>query len=228
MRQWTVLLLSDNADSMRVWHVDLIERGASVVTADYIRQRPEDYVKEPPDLIIINVHRELPAALAVCRRLRAELVNPILMMAYFSGELDMLDAYEAGADDCIAKPIGPYLLWAKVRAWLRRAWTMPAEAMSPRESAGLRLDPATRQLRLADGREIGLTNLELRLLYLLMTNLGQVLEPTTIIDRVWGFDSAEPGALKTMVYRLRRKIEPEPAHPSYIRTVLGGYVFHKS
>jgi DNA-binding response OmpR family regulator len=84
----------------------------------------------------------------------------------------MLDAFEAGVDDCIVKPVGPRLVWAKVRAWLRRAWTMPAAAMSPREVAGLRLDPGARLLRLGDGREVGLTNLELRLLYLLMSPAG--------------------------------------------------------
>jgi DNA-binding response OmpR family regulator len=227
MRQWTVLLLGDDPESMRVWQMTMTERGGRVTMADITRERAEDFVKEPPDLVIFDVYRALPAAMTACRKLRGELVNPILMVAYFGGEIDMLDAYEAGADDCIARPVGGRLIWAKVRAWLRRAWTMPTEAMSPREVAGLRLYPETRHLRLADGREIGLTNLETRLLYLLMTHPGQVLEPSLIIDRVWGFEGAEPGALKAMVYRLRRKIEPDPAHPRYIHTVSGGYVFDK-
>jgi len=228
MRQWTVLLLSDEVEELRLWQLFMVERGANFVTADFTRDRPEDLVKEPPDLIILDVERALPAALAVCRKLRADLVNPILLVAYFSGEIEMLDAFEAGVDDCIPKPVGPRLVWAKMRAWLRRAWTMPAEAMMPREAAGLRLDPQRRRLSLADGREVELTNLELRLLYLLMSHPDQALEPSLIIDRVWGFENAEPGALKTMVYRLRRKIEPDPAHPRYLRTAPGGYVFSKS
>jgi two-component system alkaline phosphatase synthesis response regulator PhoP len=60
-----------------------------------------------------------------------------------------------------------------------------------------------------------------------MSNPGQVLDPSTIIDRVWGFESADAVALKNLVYRVRRKIEPNPSHPYYIRTVLGGYVFQK-
>jgi len=228
MREWRALLLSDDIEPMRLWAYILDRRGIGSVVADFTQGHPEDYLREPPDLIIFDVYRALPVALSVCRQLRAELVNPILMMGYFSGEPEMLDAYAAGADDCVAKPVGSRLLVAKVRALMRRAWTMPAEAMMPREAGGLRLDPQRRRLSLADGREIGLTNLELRLLYLLMSHPGQVLEPSLIIDRVWGFESAEPGALKTMVCRLRRKIEPDPAHPRYIRTARAGYVFSKS
>jgi DNA-binding response OmpR family regulator len=54
-----------------------------------------------------------------------------------------------------------------------------------------------------------------------------VLEPSLIIDRVWGLESAEPAALKEVIYRLRRKIESDHAHPRYIHTVSGGYAFQK-
>ena len=228
MRQWKALVLSDDVESVRVWADLLTWHGFGSIVLDLTREHAQDHLEEPPDLVMFVVYRALPAALTVCRQLRAELMSPILMMAYFSGEPEMLDAYAAGADDCVAKPVGSRLLVAKVRALMRRAWTMPAEAMIPREAGGLRLDPQRRQLSLADGHEIGLTSLELRLLYLLMSHPGQVLEPSLIIDRVWGFESAEPGALKTMVCRLRRKIEPDPAHPRYLRTAPGGYVFSKS
>jgi two-component system OmpR family response regulator len=227
MREWKALVLSDDIESAGVWSDLLTRRGLGSVVVDFTRQHPEDYLKEPPDLVLFVVYRTLPAALPVCRQLRAELASPILMMAYFSSEDDMLEAYESGVDECIAKPVGSRLLAVKVRAWLRRAWTMPNEAMTARESGGLRLDPERRQLWLADGTQIGLSSLELRLLYLLMSNPGQVLEPSTIIDRVWGFEGADTAALKNLVYRVRRKIEPNPAQPYYIRTVMGGYVFHR-
>jgi DNA-binding response OmpR family regulator len=140
----------------------------------------------------------------------------------------MVEAYEAGADECIAKPIGLRLGVAKVRAWLRRSWTVPTEALTSLEAGGLRLDPDKRHLELPGGGEIGLTNLELRLLHLLMSHPGQVLGPEVIVDRVWGFESADSAVLKNMVYRLRRKIEPDPAHPRYLRTAAGGYVFQRS
>ena len=227
MREWRALLLSDDIEPMRLWAYILDRRGIGSVVADFTQGHPEDYLREPPDLIIFDVYRALPVALSVCRQLRAELVNPILMMGYFSGEPEMLEAYEAGVDECIAKPVGLRLMAVKVRAWLRRSWTIPTEAMSGREAGGLHLEPQRRQVTLADGREVGLTNLELRLLYLLMSHPGHVLEPSLIIDRVWGFDGAEPAALKNVVYRVRRKIEPDPARPCYIHTVQGGYVFQK-
>ncbi len=112
-----------------------------------------------------------------------------------------------------------------MRAWLRRAWTVPTEALTVLDVGGLRLNPEKRLVDLPDGGQIPLTNLELRLLHLLMSHSGQVLKPSTMIDRVWGYESAEGAVLKNMVYRLRRKIEPDPAHPHYIRTVDGGYVY---
>jgi DNA-binding response OmpR family regulator len=227
MRESKVLLLSDDIEATRPWAYVLGRGGIRSVVADFTRDRPEDYLGEPSDLILFDVVGAVPAALAVCRKLRSDFVDPILMMAYFSGEPQVLEAYEAGIDDCMGKPVGLRLLPVKLQAWMRRAWTVPTEAMVARESGGLRLDPERRELRLADGREIGLTNLELRLLYVLMIRPGQVLDAALLIDRVWGFDSAEPAALKSLVYRLRRKIEPDPAHPQRLCAANGGYVFSK-
>jgi two-component system KDP operon response regulator KdpE len=227
MRECKALLLSDDIEPMSLWAHVLTRCGVGSVVADFTRDHPEDYLEEPPDLILFDVYRALPVALSACRHLRAQLVNPILLMGYFSGEPEMLEAYGAGADECIAKPVGARLLAAKVQAWLRHAWTVPTGAMIAREAGGLRLEPQNRRVVLADDREIGLTNLELRLLYLLMSHPGHVLEPSLIIDRVWGLESAEPAALKEVIYRLRRKIESDHAHPRYIHTVSGGYAFQK-
>jgi DNA-binding response OmpR family regulator len=225
MPGWKVLLLSDDVESLGLWAHGLASRGIGAVVADFTRERPDGYLKEPPDIVIIDVYGATREALSLCRQLRSQLVNPILMLAYFAGEPQMVEAYEAGADECIAKPIGLRLGVAKVRAWLRRSWTVPTEALNVLDVGGLRLDPEKRLLTLPDGGEISLTNLELRLLHLLMSHPGQVLEPCLMIDRVWGYESAEGAVLKNMIYRLRRKIEPDPAHPHYIRTAPGGYVF---
>jgi DNA-binding response OmpR family regulator len=79
----------------------------------------------------------------------------------------------------------------------------------------------------AGGSAVKLTNLEFRLLHLLMAHPGQVLEAGVIIDRVWGYpDTGDSVLLKNLVYRLRQKVEPEPGEPRYIGTVAGvGYAF---
>jgi DNA-binding response OmpR family regulator len=140
-----------------------------------------------------------------------------------------LHGYEAGADECIVKPIGRGLMRAKIRAWLRRSWTVSTDVLSPLDAAGLRLDPGQRQLSTPAGATIKLTNLEVRLLYLLMSHPGQVFRSEEIVARVWGYETDQEGALiKHLVYRVRHKVEPAPGHPRYVQTADGGYVFPRS
>lgn len=152
----------------------------------------------------------------------AEAVNPILLMTPRRHEAHLLEAYQAGVDECIVKPISPSLFLAKVKSWLRRSWTVPAEALNGVQAGDLQLDPARRELITATGSVVKLTNLEFRLLHLLMSHRGQVLDSNLIIDRVWGYTGGGNSVLlKNVVYRLRRKVEPDPSQPRYIQTATG-------
>ena len=139
----------------------------------------------------------------------------------------MHEAYQAGVDECVAKPVGPALFLAKVKVWLRRSWTVPAETLEVVQSNDLYLDPYARQVKRASGERVRLTNLEFRLLYLLMKNPGRILESDYIVGLVWGYHGeGNSHLLKNLVYRLRRKIEPDPNHPLYLHTEPGvGYRF---
>ena len=74
-----------------------------------------------------------PVAIDLLRQLRAEAANPILLLTPRGDEAHLLEAYAAGADECITQPVGPALFLAKVRAWLRRSWTVPEEALETLE-----------------------------------------------------------------------------------------------
>jgi DNA-binding response OmpR family regulator len=115
-----------------------------------------------------------------------------------------------------------------VRACMRRSWTVSAKALDKIQGGKLCLDPANRHVTVDDGSVVKLSNLEFRVLHLLMTHRGQVLPSELIVDRVWGSAGAgDSVVLKNVVYRLRRKIELDAAHPRYLQTVAGeGYVFH--
>ena len=104
-------------------------------------------------------------------------------------------------------------------------WTVTGEALETLQVGDLRLEPAKRQVITPEGKAVRLTNLEFRLLHLLMMNRGQVLESGVIVDRVWGYiGDTDRVPLKNVVYRLRRKIEPDPSRPRYICSVGGvGY-----
>ena len=148
-------------------------------------------------------------------------------MAYFRDEPHLLEAYKAGVDECISKPIGIPLLQAKVTSWLRRSWTVPAESLDSLQAGLLRLDPACRHISFGNGTAVKLTNLEFRLLNLLMSHPNQILPSSLIVDRVWGYSgNGDSILLKNLVYRLRRKLEENPSQPRYLQTANGeGYVF---
>lgn len=223
-----VLLISDNLDVAQVWSYILTQKGieTSLVTSpedDTTERRPE-YAH---DLIIVDKNSAQINVLRLIRHLRNEATVPILLLVPVADEMLMLEAYEAGADEVIAKPIGIQLFLAKVKAWMRRSWTVPTSMLSSFQAGDLRLDPAQRQLITEAGKIIKLTSLEFRLLHLLMSHPNQVLESALIIDRIWGANSGGDSALlKNVVYRLRRKIEVEPSQPRYVQAITGeGYMF---
>ncbi|MCB9446528.1 MAG: response regulator transcription factor [Ardenticatenaceae bacterium] len=99
--------------------------------------------------------------------------------------------------------------------------------MDTLQIGSFQLDPVQRQLTISHGNIVKLTNLEFRLLHLLMSHQNKVLEPNYIVECVWGYSGdGDNVLLKNVVYRLRRKIETDSSQPRYLRTVTGkGYVF---
>lgn len=222
-----ILLISDDPTTARTWAFLFTQKGLSTELAGSAEEALSAWERDAFDLILIDVHTPALDCIGLCQQLRAVAANPILVLPRQNSESHLLRAYEAGADECIVKPISPQLLLAKVLAWQRRAWTVPTEALDRLQAAGAQLDPARRELVIGSGAAIRLTNLEFRLLHLLMSNSGRPLDSKLIVERVWGFDGSGEGALlKNLVYRLRRKIEADPSHPHYLQMVSGeGYVF---
>ncbi len=227
MMRARVLLVTDDPEIGRIWAYALGEMGSEVALVGSAEEAITHWTDGVFDLILIDVHTPKLDGIDLCRRLRAEAVNPILLMTPRGGEAHILEAYQAGVDECIVKPISPALFLTKVKTWLCRSWTIPTEALDTLQVGDLYLDPARRQLITPTGSLVKLTNLEFRLLHLLMSHPGQVLGSNLIIDRVWGYTGGgDTVLLKNVVYRLRRKIEPDPSQPRYIQTVAGeGYTF---
>jgi DNA-binding response OmpR family regulator len=111
-------------------------------------------------------------------------------------------------------------------AWLRRTWIMPTDGLSLVNVGKYRLIPVLRSIIDANGTQIKLTNLEFRLLHLLMSRPGHVFQADEIIQSIWGgYGNGDQVLLKNVVYRLRRKIEADPGNPVILRTWPGGYSF---
>ena len=188
------------------------------------------------DAILLDVWLPGLDGLSLCRAVRNGRLNhdvPILMLTARREESDKVVGLEAGADDYLTKPFGVRELVARVRALLRRprqALPLPASADAARidgdlvRVGGVEIDVPRRRVQV-DGRPVTLTDQEFRLLHLLATHAGIVFSREALVARVWKGDThVTERSVDTLVKRLRRKIERDPAAPDYLLTVWGtGY-----
>ncbi len=221
-----VLLVTNQQTTGPLWAFSLQQQKINVVLEPVPANAVRRWSEESPDLIIMDVNLDEGTTLDLIRNLRDETVMPIVLLFPARTEEFVLNAYQAGVDDVLPKPVSPSLFRAKVKVWLRHSKT-PADSLSPVGAGGFQLIPSERMLITRNGKPHPLTSLELRLLYYLMSEADQVLSAEDLIQRVWGYrGEVDHTMLKNVVYRLRRKIEADPAHPRYVQTVTGvGYKF---
>ena len=176
------------------------------------------------DILLVDLMLPGMDGLSLTRRIRERWKTPIIMVTARGDDADKIVGLELGADDYLAKPFNPRELLARIRAVLRRA---PADAEAPVfESGGLRIDFAAREVRV-DGIRQSLTAHEYDLLSALARNAGRVLTRDQLLELVKGEDADEAfdRSIDVHVSRLRQKIEPDPRHPRYVKTVRGaGYL----
>jgi DNA-binding response OmpR family regulator len=222
-----VLLVSNDLEVGAIWAFVLRQMGLEATVITSVAAAVDYWSRGTFDLVLIDAYGPDLDGIEVTRQLRAHAVNPILMFTPDRDEAHMLEAYRAGVDECVGKSVSPALFMAKMRAWLRRSWMVPADALDGVQAGVLCLDPVRRAVTTESGSVVKLTNLEFRVLHLLMRHRGQVLHSDLIVDRAWGYAGGGDNVLlKNVVYRLRRKIEPIPSEPRYLQTVTGeGYVF---
>jgi DNA-binding response OmpR family regulator len=167
----------------------------------------------------------------LCQRIRREPTVPVIMLTGASTEADMVRGLDLGADDYLTKPFSPGVLIARIQAVLRRAQEaaeQPRVGQQPITVGDLTLLPQWRTVKHGN-RETRLTGIEFKVLYELALHEGQVLTHQLLTDRVWGYDAVEDGGLlKGHIRNLRKKLDDDPSHPTYIHTVAGiGYTFQR-
>jgi len=220
-----VLIVSNQQTTGPLWVFSLQQKKLNVLLEADPMNTLQRCEAEAPDLVILDINLSETQTLELITNLRAEFLMPIVLLTSVRSEEHVLEAYKAGVDDCIAKPVSPSLFQAKVKVWLRRAGIVSSDALNPLKVGPLQLFPSERMVFLANGSANRLTNLELRLLYYLMSRPGHTVTIEELNQRVWGYvGEGDNTMLKNVVYRLRRKIEVDPAHPLIIQTVSGvGY-----
>jgi len=177
-----------------------------------------------PALIVLDLGLAGLDGLEVARRVRRDSDVPILMLTARSSESDKLLGLEIGADDYMTKPFSTAELVARVRALLRRSGGAVRERIL--EVSDLKIDPGRRSVE-RGGEPVPLTTLEFDLLYFLASRPGRVYSREALLTQVWGSDRLVDGrSIDSLVSRVRRKLEADPAKPRYIQTVWGaGYRF---
>ena len=179
-----------------------------------------------PDLILLDLMLPGMDGLDVCRILQAESDVPIIMLTARTTDEDKLIGLELGADDYITKPFNPREVVARVRAVLRRVGKEAARGPAEMRFAGLVIDRRRREVRVR-GEVANLTPTEFRLLEALAGEPGRAFTRLELLDRVFGFDfEGFERTVDVHVKNLRKKIEPDPRQPAYVKTVYGvGYKF---
>jgi two-component system response regulator RpaA len=182
-----------------------------------------------PDLIMLDLMLPKVNGFTVCQRLRrdertAEI--PVLMLTALSQTQDKVEGFNAGADDYLTKPFEVEEMLARVRALLRRTDRIPQAA---KHSEILNYGPLTlvpeRFEAIWFSQTVKLTHLEFELLHCLLQRHGQTVSPSEILREVWGYDPDDDiETIRVHIRHLRTKLEPDPRHPRYIKTVYGaGY-----
>jgi DNA-binding response OmpR family regulator len=183
------------------------------------------------DLVILDLMLPGLDGVTVCRAIRRDSKNPdvpILMLTARREESDKVVGLDSGADDYLTKPFGVRELMARVRALLRRGKGVPAAtegpAARPITYKHIDMDPARRRT-VVGGREVELTTNEFQLLYVLLGGAGIVFSREALLHKVWKDQAfVTVRSVDTLIKRLRKKIESNPAEPAVILTVWGaGY-----
>jgi len=227
MSQSRVLVVDDDPMVVDVLGRYLVRDGFAVSTAHDGASALDQARRLPPELVILDVLLPVIDGLAVCRALRAKSRMSILLLSARHDEATKIRGFSLGADDYVVKPFSPREVLARVQALLRRASAV-ARATAGAELCfdGLRINVDYHRVE-RDGRAIELTAREFDLLLYLARQPRRVFTNDQLLDAVWGYDFAvEPGTVAVHMHRLRKKLERDPSHLCYLKTVYGvGYKF---
>jgi two-component system KDP operon response regulator KdpE len=220
-----VLVVDDEPQIRRTLAINLRARGYQVDLAATGEEALKAAADQQPDVVVLDLGLPGIDGLQVIQGLRGWTRVPIIVLSVREREADKVAALDAGADDYVTKPFGFNELLARLRAAVRRA--TPADELVPIvQTPDFRVDLAAKQV-VRDGREVRLTPTEWQLVELLVRNPGRLVSQRQLLHEVWGPKYRdETNYLRVFIAQIRRKLEPDPAHPRYFITEPGmGYRF---
>ena len=231
-----ILIVEDEREIAQLIEQTLVGENFSCRVANDGLTALDIFKQQQPDVVILDLMLPGLDGLEVCTRIRQQPYNkdPYIMMLTARGEeIDRVIGLSTGADDYLLKPFSPRELVARVRALLRRSLRHGVQEDNSQtyrtQHFSIDLDRriANRQLNTQTAEELDLTTLEFNLLATFLSYPGRVWSRTQLIDKLWGNDFfGDERVVDTHIRRLRKKIEPDSANPTFVKTVVGvGYKF---
>jgi two-component system, OmpR family, response regulator ResD len=228
-----ILVIEDEKEIQDLIRYNLEKAGYRVSVAKDGDKGLEQLFATRPDAVVLDLMLPGATGLDILKEARAETSMqdlPILVLTARTTEMDKLVGFEHGADDYLTKPFSPRELVSRVRAILRRTSLQVTESDPARlEYPGLTIIPSARRVEV-DGRVVELTAKEFDVLLTLARAPDQVMARETLLSKVWGFDYlGDSRTVDVHIGTLRKKVERDPAHPRFIKTVWTvGYKFDPS
>ena len=219
-----ILIADDDPQILRALRITLTARGYEVVTAGDGTEAINRAVDERPDLYMIDLGMPRLNGVEVIQALRGWTSAPVLVVSGRTGSADKVGALDAGADDYVTKPFSMDEVLARIRALSRRV--QPAEGEPLVRIGDVTVDLAAKSA-MRDGAAVRLTPTEWQVLEILVRNAGRLVTRRSLLDEIWGpTHVTDTGYLRLYLAQLRKKLEPDPAHPRFLLTEAGmGYRF---
>jgi len=222
----SLLIIDDDATLVAALEMYLAREGYAVHLAANGAEGLKSFYALRPELVILDVMMPQMDGWETCRRIRELSTVPIIMLTAKGMETDRVMGLKLGADDYVSKPFSLKELVARIEAILRRTRRSDSTGKSGvlYVSGDLVVDSERWEVT-RNGEPVNLTSTELRLLFYLAENAGQVLSHQQLLEHVWGPEYVDNvDYTKLYVWRLRQKIEDDPSAPRYILTERGiGY-----
>ncbi|NRD27374.1 response regulator transcription factor [Frigoribacterium sp. VKM Ac-2836] len=223
-----ILIADDDPQILRALKVTLGARGYDVVTAADGREALDLAATRHPDLVMLDLGMPHLDGVEVITGLRGWSTVPILVVSGRTDAADKVEALDAGADDYVTKPFSMDELLARIRAQTRRLPSGTDDEQPVVTFGDVQVDLAAKTVvRRPAGESVRLTPTEWKILELLLHSPDKLISRETILTEVWGpFHAKDTGYLRLYFAQLRKKLEPVPAAPRHLVTVLGmGYRF---
>jgi two-component system, OmpR family, KDP operon response regulator KdpE len=213
-----ILVVDDEPPILRTLAINLRARGYDVQLAKSGHEALALAARRHPDVVVLDLGLPDMDGIDVIHGLRGWTSVPIIVLSARTAEAQKVAALDAGANDYVSKPFGMDELMARLRVALRT--TTPADELPVIETTDFTIDLAARRVRRGND-DVRLTATEWQVVEILARNPGKLITQRHLLEQVWGITDTKTNYVRVFMVAIRKKLEPDPAHPRYFITEPG-------